>query len=351
MEILAGDIGGTNTRLAAVRYEGREIRTLVRRTYASASFARLEDPVAEFLAETGFRPVASCFGVAGPVVKGVCQTPNLPWTVEEPSLAKVAGTDRTQLINDLVANAYGISTLAPEDQFVIHPGSPDAEGNGAVISAGTGLGEAGLFWDGRRHHPFASEGGHADFAARTSLEMELSRYLEKRFHRVSYERVLSGPGLYSIYQFLRDHLEEKEPEWLTRELAENDPPETISRAAMEGKNAICKKALDFFIQVYGAEAGNLALKLMATGGVWLGGGIIKHLSEYVRDTPTFMRSFTSKGRLGHLVERIPVRIIVNDLTALWGAAVHCIWTYDPPYDGTHTFRIVDAAADEERTSA
>jgi glucokinase len=120
---------------------------------------------------------------------------------------------------------------------------------------------------------------------------------------------------------------------------------------MEGKSALCKKALDFFIQVYGAEAGNLALKLMATGGVWLGGGIIKHLSEYVRDTPTFMRSFTSKGRLGHLVERIPVRIIVNDLTALWGAVVHCIWTYDPPYDGAQGFRIVDAAADEEPTSA
>jgi glucokinase len=228
------------------------------------------------------------------------------------------GLKSVELINDLLANAHGIAMLEPSDFVTINEGAPNASGNRALISAGTGLGEAGLIAEEKRYQPFPSEGGHSDFGPRNELEIELLRYLIARFSRVSYERVLSGPGLFNIYQFLRDTGRGVEPASLTEELEQGDPSAAIAKAALDGTYEICVQALDIFVSIYGAEAGNLALKLVATGGTFVGGGIAPKILAKLRG-PAFMDAFKSKGRLTALLEDIPVRVITNDKTALLGA--------------------------------
>src|SRR5271157_1857035 len=245
--------------------------------------------------------------------------PNLKWIVQAASLANELAIGQVTLINDLEANAYGVAALEANDFDTLNPGAPDAEGNAAVIAAGTGLGEAGLFWDGRRHHPFACEGGHADFGPTGDLQCDMLHHLRKQFGHVSWERVLSGPGLFTIYKFLRDTGRGKEEAWLTKELADGEPSAHVSRAALEGKSPLCALALDTFVSVYGSEAGNLGLKMMATGGVYLGGGIAPKIITRLRE-PGFMKAFRAKGRLGKLLEAMPVKVILNDKTALLGAA-------------------------------
>lgn len=323
--ILAGDVGGTKTRLAlfcgGLLADTSPPECLATQTFPSSQYLSLHEIAQAFLGEHRRPVAAACFGVAGPVKAGRCETVNLSWVVDEGELSRSLGIGKVRVINDLVANALGIAALGPDDVVVIQPGEPGAVGNGAVISPGTGLGEAGLFWDGRRMQPFASEGGHSDFAPRNKLEFELGEYLDKRFKHVSYERVLSGPGLVSIFEFLRDTGRGAAPPWLVEEMQTGDGAACISRAAMAGKCKLCEKTLDVFIEVFGAEAGNLALKMMATGGVWLGGGITAKIIDRLRSSPGFLRGFTSKGRLSHLVEHIPVRAILNQDTALLGAAM------------------------------
>jgi glucokinase len=239
--------------------------------------------------------------------------------VDAEQLAQQFRLTRVWLINDLEANAYGVATLAPEDFVVLNEGTPDAEGNAAVIAAGTGLGEAGLYWDGKQHWPFASEGGHASFAPDDALQVELLQYLKQQFTHVSWERVLSGPGLYNIYTFLRDTQRGIEQAWLTEELRQVDPPAAIAGAALAGTCDLCVQALDLCVALYGAEAGNLALKVMATGGVFVGGGIAPKIVAKLKES-TFMRAFCAKGRLQPVLAAIPVRVIMNDKTALYGAA-------------------------------
>jgi glucokinase len=206
---------------------------------------------------------------------------------------------------------------------VLNQGTPDAQGNRAVISAGTGLGEGGLFWDDREYRPFASEGGHADFAPRNHLEMDLLDYLLKRHPRVSAERVISGQGLFNIYQFLKDTKRAEEEAWLVDQMRQEDPPAVITENALAGKSSLCTQALDLFVSLYGAEAGNLALKVMATGGVYLGGGIAPKIVAKLRD-PAFMNAFTAKGRMRPLLQSMPVRVILNPKVALLGAARHAM---------------------------
>lgn len=317
--ILAGDIGGTNSRLALFEVEGGALRELAREVFPSADYPSLDAIVAKFCAAPAARVSHSGFGVAGPVRDGHVQAVNLAWSVDGASLARQLGGARVWLINDLEANAYGIAALAPEDFATLNAGDRDATGNQAVISAGTGLGEAGLIWDGRRHTPFASEGGHADFAPTNELQVELLRFLMRERGHVSVERVLSGPGLHNIYRFLRDTGRAEEPAWLARELAEGDAPALISRAGLEERAEICARALDVLVAIYGAEAGNLALGVMATGGVFLGGGIAPKILPRLRGID-FVDAFRAKGRLGDLVSAIPVRVILNDSAALLGAA-------------------------------
>ncbi len=317
--ILAGDVGGTHTRLAFFEGAPDHLRTIQVEIFPSAEFSGLADIVRKFLDTHKQTVDAACFGLPGAVVNGRVETTNLPWVVDSSHLATEVGLAQVQLVNDLYANAHGIALLADSDFVVLNPGVPDPAGNRALISAGTGLGEAGLFNDAKGvYHPFPSEGGHTDFAPRADLEMELLRYLLGRFEHVSYERVLSGPGLHNIYQFLRDTGRGEEPTWLAEQIAQGDPPAAISKSALEGTSEICVQALDIFISVYGAEAGNLALKMLATGGVYVGGGIAPKIIRKLSST-VFMKSFTAKGRIAGVLKEIPVRVITNDKTALLGA--------------------------------
>lgn len=317
--ILAGDIGGTKVNLAFFEVAGQQVTQTVAGTYASRQHASLEEIVREFLSTHNLKPDYACFGIAGPVKKGRAQLTNLPWVLDAHVLTKELGLKYAWLINDLEANAYGIAGLSPKDFVTLNEGDVETKGNAAIISAGTGLGEAGLFWDGHRHLPIASEGGHGDFAPRTDLDVELFRHLRAQFGRVSWERVLSGPGAFNIYKFLRDAGRGAEPAWLTEELKNGDPPSVITRAGLEGKCELCVQALDLFVTYYGAEASNLALKIMAIGGVYVGGGIAPKIINKLKDG-NFIKAFRAAGRMSELMEAIPVRVILNDKTALIGAA-------------------------------
>jgi glucokinase len=319
--ILAGDIGGTNTRLAWFELQEKSLIPIVEETFSSRDHANLNQIVKKFQENYPMPVTQACFGVAGPVKQRRCEATNLPWIVDAQILASELGLAAIGLINDLEANAHGIAMLKPTDFITLNLGEVDPHGNAALISAGTGLGEAGLFWNGLHHQPIASEGGHADFSPRNELEMDLLRYLLIQFERVSWERVLSGPGLYHLYQFFRDTGRAAEPAWLTEELRHQDPPSAITQAALARRSTLCELALDLFISLYGAEAGNLALKMKATGGLFIGGGIAPRLIEPLKNSSTFMDAFTAKGRLRSLLEIIPVQVILNDKTALLGAAV------------------------------
>ncbi len=317
--ILAGDIGGTNSRLAGFEVADGRLRPMVEETFPSRAYASLDDIVRTFVSAHDLHVAQACFGIAGPIRHGRSEAINLAWVVDAQQLAHQLGLATVGLINDLEANAYGATALAPEDFVTLNEGTPEAEGNGAIIAAGTGLGEAGLYWDGKQHWPFASEGGHASFAPGDALQVELLQYLQPQFTHVSWERVLSGPGLYHVYTFLRDTQRGVEPAWLADELRQGDPSAAISRAALAGACGLCAQALDLFVALYGAEAGNLALKFMATGGVFVGGGIAPKIVDKLQET-TFMQAFCAKGRLQPVLEAIPVRVIMNDQTALYGAA-------------------------------
>lgn len=316
--ILAGDIGGTHARLAFFDVADGRLSLFSATVFPSHEYAGLEQIVTEFMETSNVRPDQACFGVAGPVRNGRVETSNLPWIVESKSLANELKIGKVFLINDLEANAWGIVDLDLKDTITLNQGKA-TPGNQAVIAAGTGLGEAGMYWDGTHHQVFASEGGHTDFAPRNELETELFRHLNAKFGRVSYERILSGPGLVNVFNFLRDSGRGTEPQWLTEQMQSSDPAAAISQAAMNGSCPLCEQAIDIFVSVYAAEAGNLALKMMATGGVFLGGGIAPKILSKLSQ-PWFMRAFVTKGRMQPLLESMPVKVITNDKISLFGAA-------------------------------
>jgi len=258
-------------------------------------------------------------GIAGPVNNGRVETSNLPWVIESKRLADELHIKKAVLINDLEASAWGIAVLSPQDVHPLNRAQGDPHGSQAVIAAGTGLGEAALEWDGTQYRIYPSEGGHADFAPHNELEIELLRYLASRYEHVSFKRVLSGPGLLNIFSFLRDTGRGKEPKWLAEEMANSDPAAAISKAALQGKCGLSEMALDLFVSLYGAEAGNLALKIKATGGVYVAGGIAPKILPKLCG-PGFMKAFLNKGRMRPLLEAIPVRVITNEQLALVGAA-------------------------------
>lgn len=317
--ILAGDVGGTSTRLAFFEIEGGRLNLVVENDYPSRQHNSLNEIIGEFVSHYRRAIEHACFGVAGPVEHGRVETPNLAWVVDQVTIARDLRIESAWLINDLLANTYGIRALEQKDFAVLNAGSPNAVGNAAVISAGTGLGEAGAYWDGKHFHPFACEGGHSDFAPRNALEIDLLRYLLDRFGHASWERVVSGPGLHNIFDFLRETGRGEAPAWLIAEMEEKDPSAVISRAALEGRSELSVQALDLFVSCFGAEAGNLALKFLATGGVFIGGGIAPKIIQRLREKP-FIEAFTDKGRFKRLLEAVPVRVILNDKTALLGAA-------------------------------
>ncbi len=317
--ILAGDIGGTHARLAFFDTVDGRFSLVSASIFPSREYSGLDEIVAKFVDTANLRPDTACFGIAGPVRNGRVEASNLPWVIEAKRLADELKINKALLINDLEANAWGIPALEAKDVVALNQVKGQPVGNQAVIAAGTGLGEAGMYWDGKQHHVFASEGGHGDFAPRNQLEVELFNYLRTRFGHVSYERIVSGPGLVNVFSFLRDTGRGTPPQWLIDEMTHSDSAAAISRAAIDSKCPLCEQAVDLFISIFGAEAGNLALKIMATGGVYLGGGIAPKMLTKLSG-PLFMQAFAGKGRMQALLESMPVRVITNDRIALLGAA-------------------------------
>lgn len=317
--IVAGDIGGTNARLGLFEVRDAAPVLIHERVYPSPQFSGLEAVLRAFVEEFHPTITRAAFGMAGPVHDGRVRTPNLPWEVDARALQSVLGISQVELINDLEALACGIPLLAPTDFVVLNPGK-EAAGNRAVVAAGTGLGVAGLVWDGQRHRPLATEGGHADFAPRNGLEYELMLHLSKRFGRVSNERVLSGAGLTNVYDFLRDTGRGEEPDWLTRRLAAEDRAKVISVCGLDRSSALCSQAVDVFASLYGAVAGNVALFFLATGGLFLGGGIAPKMLSRLQDPSLFRAAFIDKGRLRPVLEQVPVRVVLDDRVGMRGAA-------------------------------
>lgn len=313
--ILAGDIGGTNTRLALFEKGaliGKE------KIYPSPQYLSLEEIVGKFLKEEKIGVNRACFGIAGPVREGVCKTTNLPWVVSAKHMSQVLQIPSVFLLNDLEANAYGIRMLKKEEVVVLQTGK-EQKGNQALIAAGTGLGEAGLYWNGKEHLPFACEGGHTDFAPRDDEEIALLQYLRKKFSHVSYERVVSGPGLQIIFEFLVETGRVKFADFVRDEMKQRNAAKVITEFGKQNRDLGCVQALDWFISLYGAESGNLALKTLSLGGLFVGGGIVPSIVDKMKTGP-FLSSFSAKGRFQDLMESIPIRVILNDHAALLGAA-------------------------------
>ncbi len=319
--ILAGDIGGTKTILALFEKVENGLREVAQQQFASRDFATFEEVIDLFYkSHPGVETDAACFGAAGPVIEGECHTTNLAWNLSEKVLAGKLGTDRVKLLNDLEATAYGMLYLK-EDAFVdLNPYGRKQKGNRAVIAAGTGLGEAILFWDGQGFHPSASEGGHCDFAPVTAQQESLLHWMRSRFKgHVSYERILSGPGIYTLYSYLGESGFAPEPIDMQNIGEGIDKSAMVSRCALEYKDPLCSEALRLFTEVYGQEAGNLALKALALGGIYIGGGIAPKIIPYMKDE-TFINAFFAKGRFGELLRGIEVKLSLNAETALLGAA-------------------------------
>lgn len=318
--VLAADIGGTSARLALFSGNSEGMSVLAEQTFETREFSSLEAIVMEFRQQhPDVQITCASFGVAGSVEQSLVLAPNLPWPVNGTRLAAVLDKCQVLLLNDLVANVLGIATLTDCDLFTINTGMPLPGGTIAVIAAGTGLGEAIAYWDGTNYQPLPTEAGHADFAPRTDLETELLCFLRRSHGHVSYERVISGPGLVSIYQFLKaKHQLTDHPE-LREAFTTGDPAATIAGLALTGSCHLCVESLDLFVSCLGAEAGNLAMRCLARGGIYLGGGISPKIRAKLNEAH-FMGAFCDKGRLRPLLESIPVHLILNDRTALQGAA-------------------------------
>jgi glucokinase len=318
--ILAGDVGGTKVHLALYDFINGKLEYSRDERFPAKDYTGLEEIVKEFLG--AFTVTAACFGVPGPVRDGRLRLTNLPWTLDSRELAVSLGINHVFLINDLEANGYGVAELSPDQIFTLSEGDASQIGNRALIAAGTGLGEGMLIWNGHSHVPYPSEGGHTDFAPRNEDEIDLLRFLKQKYSgRISQERIVSGPGLTNIYDFLREVRGIDEPVWLAERLAAEDPNAVITELALAAKSEICEKALDMFVSAYGAETGNLALKILSVGGVYVGGGIAPRILEKLKDG-RFMKAFTDKGRLSQLLINMPVRIILESRAALLGAAAY-----------------------------
>jgi len=321
MKVLAGDVGGTNTRLALCEVNDGKVLRLVHNIEPSASHGSLKEIIQDFASAHGADDVrAVCIGLPGPVRGRRAQLTNLPWVVDADELERDLGLPSITLLNDLEANAHGLSTLADADFMVLREGAPLQGGNAGLVSAGTGLGQAGMHYVRGKLYPFPTEGGHTDFAPSDELEWELLQHLRREHDHVSWERVVSGPGLAAIYTFLLQRAGATAPQWWQDAQSTKEPAASIATAAEDGDEH-ADAAVDLFLGFYGAEAGNFALKVLATGGIYLGGGIAPKLAKRMKSS-RFLDRFDGKGRMRHLVEQIPIRVVLNDSAALQGAALY-----------------------------
>jgi glucokinase len=319
MIVLVGDVGGTNARLAIVDVDGRTARMVKEQKYPSREYPGLAPIVRRFCEEAASRPDRACFGIACPLVGEDCTAPNLPWTINRSKLAADIEIPRTAIINDFVSVGYGIELLTAADLATLQEGVAEPHGPIALIGAGTGLGQGFLFWDDDHYEVLASEGGHSDFASRGKVQAGLLQFLEGKFHRVSWERLLSGPGLVNTYHYLAESGVSPEQATVKDEMAREDPAAVIARHALGKTDCLSDRALDLFCEMFGAQAGNLALTVVATGGVYLAGGIAPKVVERLKAGP-FIAAFRDKGRLSELLSRIPVHVVMNPKVGLLGSA-------------------------------
>jgi len=317
--VLAGDVGGTNARLATVELNGRTARIAQQNRYPSGDYPGLTPIVHSFCEGIASRPDRACFGIACPVVGDDCTASNLPWTINARKLAAEIGIPRTTIINDFVAVGYGIELLGPSDLATLQEGTPVPQGPIALIGAGTGLGQGFLLWEGDHYRVLPSEGGHSDYAPHTELQTGLLQYLRQQFDRVSWERLLSGAGIVNVYRYLLASGAAPEQPTVRDEMEKEDPATVITRHALARTDGLCDQALDLFCQILGAQAGNLALTVISTGGVYLAGGIAPRIAERLKNGP-FLTAFRAKGRMSELLSRIPVHVIMNPNVGLLGAA-------------------------------
>lgn len=318
--LLVGDIGATNTRVAI--FENlKTLKIIKEEKFKSKDFASLLELLSKFLKNLDVKIKAACFGVAGPIINNSCKVTNLDWYVDAEALAKELKISKVYLINDLVAYAYGINILSEKDFFVLNKGVVNPQGNSCIIAAGTGLGEAIMMYDGKNLIPYATEGGHCDFAPQNEIQIELLKFLMNKFESVAYETVLSGRGIYYIYQFLVENKSckiENNEKLLENELSKSSEPQiVITQKAIMKESKICQKVLDIFISIYGAEASNLALKCLATSGVYIGGGIAPKIINLLKDG-SFYSSFINKGNFKKLLENVPIKVILNEKSSLFG---------------------------------
>jgi glucokinase len=319
---LAGDIGGTKTRLALFSTQGNLHDPLEINTYPSQNYASLEDIIQEFLGEKSYQLTGASFGIAGPIIENRAQVTNLSWVVDSNIVSKTIGGHPVILLNDLHAIASAIPYLRPSELETLIPGDPVEHGALGVIAPGTGLGEGFLVWGGKRYQPYPSEGGHSSFGPQTPLQLELLNYMDDIYTHVSYERVCSGLGIANLYKFLRDGKGMNEPGWLKDELEDaEDPTPIIAQAALEDKAEICTQTMDLFVSILGSEAGNLALKVLATGGIYLGGGIPRRILPLLK-TDEFRLAFTDKGRFAKMLCEVPVYVITHPHAGVFGAACY-----------------------------
>ncbi|MBA2245062.1 MAG: glucokinase [Gemmatimonadetes bacterium] len=324
MRVLAGDIGGTNARLAVVEIApGGTARILHSARYSSQSYSGLAPIVRQFQAEVDVPVESAAFGIAGPVVEGEVKTSNIPWHISARALAEEIGIRRTVLLNDFEAVGNGAPWLGRENVATLQEGERVERGTIALIGAGTGLGEGFLVWQGGRYMVYPSEGGHVDFAARGELQWGLAKWIRAEYGNASYERVVSGPGLLNVYRYLAESGFAPERPEVRAEMESEDPAAIISRRALAGTDPLCAKTLDIFISVYGAQAGNLALTVLATGGVYLAGGIAPRILEKLRGG-VFLESFSQKGRFSGLMAKVPVHVILSQEVGLIGAAAEAL---------------------------
>lgn len=323
ISVIAADIGGTKTNLGWFESDNGKMILKEEATYSSKSENSFSHILQDFIKNYNLEiPDRISIGVAGPVLDGKCITTNLPWSLDTTQIKNEMQVSRVDLINDLEATAFGLAEVNEDYLATIHQGDPKMNGNVAILAPGTGLGEAGLYYDGEYLRPFATEGGHSEFAPRTDVEIEFLQYLKGIYGIVSWETVISGPGLFNIYKFLRDVKKHEEPAWLTQKFEEEgDPSAVISHTAMRELNATCILAMEMFVEFMAREATSLVLKLKATGGLLLGGGIPPKIYNFL-NKDKFHQNFITSDKMEHLLKDVPIYLILNSKTALLGAAYY-----------------------------
>ncbi len=318
--VLAADVGGTKTNLSLYQVIHGALQPLKQKSYITKDHSSFQEIVEKFKNENLPEINSLCLGVAGPVNKGVVKGTNFPWIIDEKEIRRELSIKNVAIINDMEANAFGLGALEESDFEEIRKGAEIA-GNAVIISPGTGLGEAGLYWDGRAYHPFATEGGHSEFSPRNEFDADLWRFFHEKYKLVSWERILSGPGIYDIYQFLVQARGIKEPTWFKERILLEDPAALISAVAKEGKYHVCKETIDLFVRYLAIEANQFALKTKATGGIFIGGGIVPKIIKSI-DKEIFNQNFIKSDRMEHLLDLMPVKAILNEKTATYGAALY-----------------------------